>query len=82
MGFGNKILDQSNIKDFADNKINVTRKLNFNLGRVENIVGKGENAANLLFSCDKKFKPIILLVLEYSYGTVVVVCKHPRESCF
>ena len=38
------ILDQSKVKDFADDKINVTRKLNFNLGRVEIIVGKRENA--------------------------------------
>ena len=32
------------MKVFADNKINVTEKLKFILGRVENIVGKGENA--------------------------------------
>ena len=29
---------------FADNKVNETEKLKFVLGRVENIVGKGENA--------------------------------------
>ena len=39
-----KILDWSKLKAFADNKINVTEKLNFLLERVENIVGKGENA--------------------------------------
>ena len=38
-----KILDWSKLKAFADNKINVTEKLKFVLGRVENIVGKGEN---------------------------------------
>ena len=38
------ILDFSNFKASADDKINVTRKLKFNFGRVENIVGKGENA--------------------------------------
>ena len=32
------------LKDFADDKTNVTQKLIFVLGRVENIVGKGENA--------------------------------------
>ena len=32
------------MKTFADNKINVTKKLKFVLGKVENIVGKGENA--------------------------------------
>ena len=29
------------LKAFADNKINVTQKLKFALGRVENIVGEG-----------------------------------------
>ena len=32
------------MKDFADDEINVTEKLKFVLGRVENIAGKGENA--------------------------------------
>ena len=32
------------IEGFADDKMNVTWKLNFVLGRVENMVGKGENA--------------------------------------
>ena len=40
----NKILDQSNMKDFADDKINMTYKMNFVIERVENIVRKGENA--------------------------------------
>ena len=39
-----KILDWSKFKAFAEDKINVTEKLKFALGRVENIVGKGENA--------------------------------------
>ena len=39
-----KILDLSNLKGFADNNLNVNQKLKFALGRVENIVGKGENA--------------------------------------
>jgi hypothetical protein len=34
----------SKYKVFADNKIDVTEKLKFVLGRVENIVEKGENA--------------------------------------
>ena len=37
-------LDRSKLKVFADDKINVTEKLKIVLGRVENIVGKGENA--------------------------------------
>ena len=40
-----KILDHSKLKAFADDEINVNEKLKFALGRVENIVGKGENAA-------------------------------------
>ena len=40
----NKILDQSNLKDSADDKIDLTWNLNYVLGRIENIVGKGENA--------------------------------------
>ena len=39
-----KVLDHSNLKYFADDKINVTYKINFVIGRVENIVSKGENA--------------------------------------
>ena len=38
----NKILDMSKLKAFADDKT-VSQKLKFALGRVENIVGKGEN---------------------------------------
>ena len=40
----NKILDWSKLKAFADDKLNATEKLKFVLGRVEKIVGKGENA--------------------------------------
>ena len=39
-----QILEWSNLKAFADDKINVTEKLKFVLGKVENIAGKGENA--------------------------------------
>ena len=40
------ILDQLKLKAFADDKINVTEKLETVFGRVENIVRKGENAGN------------------------------------
>ena len=40
----NKVLDWSKFGVFADDKINVTEKLKFVEGRIENIVGKGENA--------------------------------------
>ena len=39
-----KLLDGSKLKALEDDKINVTEQLNFVLGRVENITGKGENA--------------------------------------
>ena len=39
-----KIFDKSKLKGFVDDKIKVTQKLKFVLGRVENIVGEGENA--------------------------------------
>ena len=45
----NNILDQSKLKSFADNKKNVTETLNFGFRRVENIMGKGENAGYQYF---------------------------------
>ena len=39
-----RIVDFLKLKAFADNKITATQKLKFALGRVQNIVGKGENA--------------------------------------
>ena len=39
-----KILNQSKLKVVADNKIIVTQRLKFVFGRIENMVGKGENA--------------------------------------
>ena len=44
-----KILDQSKMKDFLDDKINVTKNLNFVFGKEENIVGKRINAGNQHF---------------------------------
>ena len=60
----NKILDQSKFKAFVDDKINVTKELEFVSGRVENIVGKKENAGNqhfLLFPqcCQKASFPLL-----------------------
>ena len=40
----NKILDQSKLKEFADDKIEVLKMMIFVFDMVENIVGKGENA--------------------------------------
>ena len=39
-----KILTQSKLKALADDKINATQKMKFMSERVENILGKGENA--------------------------------------
>ena len=43
------ILDWSKLKAFADDKINVLKKMIFVFDRVENIAGKGENAGNQHF---------------------------------
>ena len=51
-----KILDHPNLKDFADDKINVTCEMNFVLGRVENIVEKGENAGYQHFLLFPRFQ--------------------------
>ena len=48
-----KFLDWSKLKAFSDDILKFAEKLKFVLGRVENIVGKGENACKqhfLLFS--------------------------------
>ena len=55
MGFFNpfphdKILDQTNFKVFADDKLNVTKIIISVFDRVENIVGKGEIACTSNFS--------------------------------
>ena len=39
-----KIIDRSKLKAFADDNLNVTKMNGFVFGRVENIVGNGENA--------------------------------------
>ena len=42
-------MDSSKLKAFADDKIMVTKMFGLDLDRVENIVGKGENAGNKHF---------------------------------
>ena len=61
----NKILDWSKLKAYADDKINVTEKLKFVIGSLENNVGKGENAG---------YQHLLLLLqcfLKASYHSVV-----------
>ena len=57
----NKFSDKSSLKAFADDKLTVAKKSTFALGRVENIVGKEENAVYqhfLLFpQCFQKASP-------------------------
>ena len=45
----NKFLDWSKLKAFEDDKTFVTQKLKFVSGRVENVMGKGENAGHQHF---------------------------------
>ena len=45
-----KILDQTKLKAFADDKLNVTKMIISVFDRVENIVGKGEIACTSDFS--------------------------------
>ena len=44
-----KFLDCFKLKAFADDKIYVAKTQKFSLGRLENIVGKGENAGDRHF---------------------------------
>ena len=44
-----KFLEWTKFKAFTDEKSNVAEILQFVLGRVENIVGKGENSGNQHF---------------------------------
>ena len=66
----NKILDWSKLKVFPDDMKNENEKLKFGLGRVENIVRKGENAVdfkiNLTISKEKK-------QFQYLYFLIVVL---------
>ena len=45
-----KILEQTKLKAFADDKLNVTKMIVSAFDRVENIVGKGEIACTSNFS--------------------------------
>ena len=55
-GSNDKILDWSKFKAFADDKINVTEKLKFVLGTVENIVGNRRKCSHSVF---KRLKILI-----------------------
>ena len=56
-----KILDRFKLNAYADDEINVAEKLEFVFGRVEKIVGKGENAGISIFSFSHNvFKRLLL----------------------
>ena len=58
-----KFLDLSKLKAFADNKINMTQNLKIDLERVQNIVGKRENAGYQCFqkaSFSRSLKVVIV----------------------
>ena len=54
-----KILDQTKLKAFADNKLNVTKVIISVFDRVENIVGKGEIACTSNFFSHNVFKRLL-----------------------
>ena len=64
--------DRSKLKAFADNKLNLAEKLKIVFGRVENIVGKGENA---------DYQHFLLLPQFFSKGSCVGVVKS-RDCLF
>ena len=51
---------------FAGNKVNVTQKLKFALGKIENIVGKGENDS---------YQHLLLFPQCFQKATIVRVVK-------
>ena len=58
-----KTKTSSNLKAFADNKINATPKMKFVIGRVEITVGKGENADSCPMNAAKKIMFVMSTVL-------------------
>ena len=56
-----KILDGTKLMALADNKINLIQNLNFLLERLQNIVGKGENAGYQHFLLFYNFSGVVYL---------------------
>ena len=67
-----KIVDWSKLKAFADDNLKVAKAVVFVLDRVENIVGKGENAGYQLFSFSHK----VFLKRSLKVGIVRQRVKH------
>ena len=62
-----EIIDWSKFKEYAGDKINATKNMNFVLERVENIVGKEENAG---------YKHFLLFPTMFSKGLLFRVVKN------
>ena len=69
----------SKFKEIADDKIIVTQNLTFTFGRVENIVGKGENAGYQYFL----FFPQCFQMLSFDdvlkFGIVCLRDEHDKQ---
>ena len=80
----NKFLHWSNFKAFADNKINVSEKVKYVLGRLENLVGIGENAGNQHYFLQRfqkdsffnVFNPLLdMPILSFSSSAAKIWCQ-------
>ena len=73
----NKILDQTKLKAFADDKVNVAKMIISVFDRVENIVGKGEIACTRNCLC-KQF-PLFSTMLSKGFFPRLVKSCHSVE---
>ena len=83
-----KILVWSKLKAFADDKINVTKNLKFVLGRIGNIVGKGENAGYqhfLLFpQCRQRAsdtESLKVVIVWYRFNRIIEKSRVAKTKC-
>ena len=88
--FYGKILDGSKFKAFADDKMNVAQMMTSVFDRVENIVGKGENAGYQHFffppifqkvSFHVVFKSRDCVVKNYGFISIIKVLIGPTTIC-
>ena len=76
-----KILDCSELKAFADDKIKVLKMMIFVFGRVNNFVGKGKNAAYQDFLLFPKCFPMAFLPRIVKNQDCVVKWLAKKELC-
>ena len=69
----NKNLDLSKFKAFANDKMNVPHRLQFVLGRTENISGKGENAPIILYNVFYLILQIFLFLEAFKCNTTSLI---------